>query len=325
MIIAVADLHLGSPMANKSGFSDFIREFLEPNQDDISRIVLLGDILDLWRNSNSQVLLQNLDIMVLLGGLDMEKNFLVGNHDYAIFSLMKQGIFSVSADSTGLLDKVSESLELNYDGLDLKFVHGHQVDYWSALKFYEVFSQAMCFVDLEDQDLSDVWNIIYRFAEDLPEEIRMKVRQLPHETQMALEQKLSGPLEGNIDSEKSGKYHEWELLQKVSVLNDVANNSPESLLSVTQFAEAWGQLLKKIDQYSDSPFLPPAVEIEIHQMQRKAASLTIGLQDKQFLVRGHGHTPYVSQETKVTDAGCWLDSKGSYLRIEDGEVKVHQW
>ena len=47
MIIAVADLHLGSQIANKSGFSKFIQEYLKPNEDDISHIVLLGDILDL--------------------------------------------------------------------------------------------------------------------------------------------------------------------------------------------------------------------------------------------------------------------------------------
>ncbi|MFW9794956.1 MAG: metallophosphoesterase, partial [Candidatus Thorarchaeota archaeon] len=147
MIIVVSDIHLGSQMANKAGFFDFIRSYLEPNQDEISRIVLLGDIMDLWRNSNSQVLLQNLDVLGELSRLDIKKSYLAGNHDYAVFSLLNQSSIPVPPDSTGVLDEVSETLELNFDGLNLKFMHGHQVDYWSALRFYEIFSQAMCIVN----------------------------------------------------------------------------------------------------------------------------------------------------------------------------------
>lgn len=325
MIIVVADLHLGSQLANKSGFFEFIREFLEPNQNDISRIILLGDILDLWRNTNSQVMLQNLDILTELGRLDMKKNYIVGNHDYAIFSLLSQSTSSVPSDSTGVLDQVSKTLDLRSNGLKLKFIHGHQVDYWPALRFYEIFSQAMCFVDSEDQELSDVWNIIYRFAESLPEKSRKRVRNLSHDIRFALEQKLAGPLEGNVQEEKTGLYHEWELLRKVSDFEEVAHGSSRSLNDIKMFAEEWERILKVIDQYSDGSILPPHLEKEVHQMRREAAALTVGLQEDEFLIRGHGHKPYVSEESKIADAGCWLGEKGSYLRIKDGQVSFHNW
>ncbi|MGD9395455.1 MAG: hypothetical protein PVJ05_03410 [Candidatus Thorarchaeota archaeon] len=325
MIIALADVHIGSQMANKSGFSDFIHEYLEPNQDDISRVVLLGDILDLWRNSNTRVLLDNMDVMANLGRLEMQKNYLAGNHDYAIFSLLSQSSPSVPPDSTGVLDQVSETLELSYDGLQMKFIHGHQVDYWCALQFYEVFSKAMCFVDEADQDLSDVWNIIYRFAEDLPDRTRDLVRNLSSEMQYALEQKLALPLDGNAPDGKKGLFYEWELLRKVTDFEDVAHSSSNSLNAIEQFAIDWEQILKAIDQYADRSTIPPHLANELNQKRRQAATLTVGLKEDEFLIKGHGHSPYVDQEIKISDAGCWLGKAGSYLVIEDGQVSVHEW
>ena len=324
MIIAVADLHLGSHMANKSGFINFIHEFLIPNQKDISRIVLLGDVLDLWRNKNSQVLRENLDVLEELAKLDVKKNYLVGNHDYAILSLLGKDNSSVPPDSRGVLDQVSETLELEYDGLKLKFIHGHQVDYWPALEFYEIFSQAMCFVDINDPELSDVWNIIHRFAEVLPEGIRNKVRNLPGEIRSALEKKLAGPLDGN-EEEKKSLLHEWELLLSVSDFEDVANRSGKMLSEIIELSRVWEQILRVLDQHLGSSTLPPQLEYDVHQMRRDAAAINVNLQEDEFLVRGHGHTPYVNKKQKVADAGCWLGNRGSYLRVEDGQVTTHHW
>lgn len=325
MIIAVADLHLGSNLANKSGLYDFIHDFLEPNQNDISQIVLLGDILDLWRHRNSQVLQQNLDVLTELGRLDMTKNYLAGNHDYAIFSLLNQNASLANPGSAGLLDQVSETLEIQYDGIKLRFIHGHQVDYWAALSFYEVFSQAMCLVDDDNQDLSDVWNIIYRFAETLPENTRNKVRNISHETQIAIEEKLAGPLDGNMQEEKKGLQYEWDLLREVSDFEDVAQRSSRLLGEIEKLNADWEHLLHNLDLYSSKTLLPPPIANEVHQKRREAASLTVGLQDDEFLIRGHGHTPYISQEAMVADAGCWLGRQGSYLKIADGQVSVHIW
>jgi len=326
MIIAVADLHLGSQMTNKSGFADFIQRFLQPNQDRISHLVLLGDILDFWRNTNSQVIAENLDILSELGQLDMKKNYLVGNHDYAILSLLSnQSSPLANPESAGVLGQVSETLSLESNGLKLKFLHGHQIDYWSALRFYEIFSQAMCLVDGENQDLSDVWAIIYRFAEGLSEKLRNRVRNLPQKTKNELEQKLAGPLDGNGQVEKRGLQYEWELIRKVSDLEDISFRNSKPLSAIELFAEDWERILALIDQYQGKTTLPLDLENELHQKRREAASLTIGLHEDEFLIRGHGHTPYVSQNGRIADAGCWLGTKASYLKIEHGQVSVHQW
>jgi len=325
VIIAVSDIHLGSQLANKSGFREFIRNYLKPNQDDISRIVMLGDILDLWRNTNSRVLIDNLDILSEIGQLDMDKNYLAGNHDFAVVSLLSQTQSSVPPDSTGVLDRVSETLELTNDGLKLKFIHGHQVDYWSALRFYEIFSQSMCFVDKNEPELSDVWTIVRQFAEDLPEDYRSRLEDISPETRAALEQKLAGPLDGTLDGEKTGLSYEWDLLSSVRDFEDVVIRSGRPLDAIEQFAGVWRRVLETIDQYSTFPLPPPHIEDEVHGSRRIAADLSVGLGEDQFLIRGHGHIPYVSQESMVADAGCWLGEKASYLSIKEGEVSVHQW
>ncbi|MFX1485309.1 MAG: hypothetical protein ACFFCP_19215 [Promethearchaeota archaeon] len=325
MIIAVSDIHLGSQIANKAGFFDFIRGYLEPYQDEISRLVLLGDILDLWRNQNSQVMLQNLDVLTELGHLDMIKNYIVGNHDYAVYSLLNQNTSQVSPDSAGVLDNVSETLEIKNDGLNLKFIHGHQVDYWPAIRFYENFSKAMCFVDAHEEELSNVWAIINQFADNLPLSSRIKLSDLSHDSKMALEQKLAGSFDGNFEGEKTGLLYEWELLSKVSDFEEVSIRCGKPLNVIEDFAALWEEDLKTIDQYSDFRIPPPDRAKEVHKSRRIAADLSIGLQEGQFLIRGHGHMPYISQEAKVADAGCWLGTKGSYIVIDDGRVSVNQW
>ncbi|MFW9910739.1 MAG: metallophosphoesterase [Candidatus Thorarchaeota archaeon] len=325
MIIVVSDIHLGSQMANKAGFFDFIRSYLEPNQDEISRIVLLGDILDLWRNSNSQVMLQNLDVLTEIGRLDMIKNYIAGNHDYAVYSLLNQNTSQVPPDSTGVLDNVSEALEIRNDGLNLKFIHGHQIDYWPALRFYEIFSKAMCFVDVHEEELSNVWTIINQFAENLPLNSKSKLNALSHDSKIALEQKLAGPIDGKLDGEKTGLLYEWALLRKVSDFEDVSIRCGKPLEFIEDFAYVWEENLKTIDQYSDFRIPPPNMANEVHKSRRVAADLSVGLQEDQFLIRGHGHLPYINQESKVADAGCWLGTKGSYIVIDDGEVSVNQW
>lgn len=358
MIIAVSDLHLGSPIANKIGFQGFIHDFLEPNQNDISHLVLLGDILDLWRNTNSRVLAENADIITELGQLDMKKSYIIGNHDYAILNLLSNSKIesTMQSETAGALDHVIESLELNQDGLNLKFIHGHQIDYWSILRVYTIFSQAMCFVDINDQYLYNVWNIINQFASELPLKTQTRLKKLSRQTQIDLEHKLAGPLDGNIPGEETGLLYEWELLKSVMDLGDLTVSKDLisqiqkqiELLSgflleehdmlipfvervakstdlVHDFANLWEAMMTWVDKYPNLTALPEATANPLHLCRRIAATLTTGLGNDEFLIRGHGHSPYVSQSTKIADAGCWIRTQGSYLQINEGQVSVHDW
>ena len=82
MIIAVSDLHLGDPLSNKPGFKQFIDEFLKPKSDEITHLVLLGDVFDFWRRDSPTVLLDNLDILNSISSLGFHVIYAVGNHDF---------------------------------------------------------------------------------------------------------------------------------------------------------------------------------------------------------------------------------------------------
>ena len=84
MIIAVSDLHLGDSHSNVKGFINFTQEFLKPNQQEITNLVLLGDILDLWGKNTTVVMREHSHIFDMLTSLDFETHYLVGNHDFAI-------------------------------------------------------------------------------------------------------------------------------------------------------------------------------------------------------------------------------------------------
>ena len=131
--------------------------------------------------------------------------------------------------------------------------------------------------------------------------------------------------EGYNRDEKKGLFYEWELLRKVTDFEDVAHSSSNSLNVIEQFAIDWEQILKAIDHYVDRSTIPPHLANELNQKRRQAAALTVGLKEDEFLIKGHGHSPYVDQEIKIADAGCWLGKAGSYLVIEDGQVSVHEW
>ncbi|MGY5863754.1 MAG: hypothetical protein RTV41_04070 [Candidatus Thorarchaeota archaeon] len=358
MIIAVSDLHLGSPQSNKTGFQDLIREFLQPNQSDISHLILLGDILDLWRYRNSRVLSENADVIGEIGQLDMRKTYIIGNHDYAILNLLSDHKTDSSApsESAGALDHVTETLNVNHDGLSLKFIHGHQIDYWSVLQFYTIFSQAMCFVDIDDQYIYNVWNIVNQFSSELPTKTQALLKNLSRQTQIDLELLLAGPLDGDIQGEKEGHLSEWTMLKSVMNLGDVTvprewiphiQDQVESLSGILgenhselrpstelfstspdnrrQFADLWEAMVAWMDNNPDSLSLSDSISNPIHMCRRLAATFTTGLKVDEFLIRGHGHTPYVSQDTMVADSGCWLGSKGSYIQISDGQVSVKKW
>ena len=150
MIIAVSDLHLGDQASNRQGFASFIEDFLKPKRDDITDLVLLGDILDLWRRNSSTVILENLDILNDVCALDFRVHYMVGNHDFIMTEL------GSGKDDVGLPERspfnpnnltIGEDQTLTNGGRKFRFIHGHQMSYWYALPFYEAFSRSMCIVN----------------------------------------------------------------------------------------------------------------------------------------------------------------------------------
>ncbi len=86
----VSDLHLGYKNADKDSFS----RFLDSMQSDkeTTDLVLLGDIVDMWRRDASGVFLENWDIVAKIIGLKqkMRIHYVAGNHDYHVLLMRGQ-------------------------------------------------------------------------------------------------------------------------------------------------------------------------------------------------------------------------------------------
>ena len=88
-IVIVSDIHLGHKDADKYSFN----RFLDSLQSDAETtdLVLLGDIVDMWRRDASGVFLENWDIVQKIISLKqkMRVHYVAGNHDYHV--LLMQG------------------------------------------------------------------------------------------------------------------------------------------------------------------------------------------------------------------------------------------
>jgi len=119
MIIAVSDTHLGYSKCDKNAFSRFLDWVAL--QEDVTDIVLAGDIIDFWRRGMVSVTIEISDITAKLINLSkggMRVHYIAGNHDYVVRHLE---IFPNQF-------KFSTKVELVEDGVKYTFIHGWELD-----------------------------------------------------------------------------------------------------------------------------------------------------------------------------------------------------
>ena len=134
--IVVSDVHLGTELSDRDRFIDFIDNL----ENDVDRLVLLGDILDFWRRDPVGVLLENIDVIQKLLSLEPAINvsYVLGNHDFHLIRFPRSyfgSIFDLNYD-----------LSLIYGETTYRFIHGYQLEYkrFGTLAAYEMFADEMC-------------------------------------------------------------------------------------------------------------------------------------------------------------------------------------
>lgn len=134
MIIATSDVHLGYSKSDRVEFARFLDWVAV--QEDVTDLVLAGDILEFWRRDMVAVTMENADIMARLIAMyksGMRVHYIAGNHDYTVRHLK---IFPNRF-------KFSEKVELTQDGVDYTFLHGHEFDQDQNPVFYD----ALCYTN----------------------------------------------------------------------------------------------------------------------------------------------------------------------------------
>lgn len=164
MIIAVSDLHLGYEKADKEDFLNFLDGY---NPGEISRLVLVGDIFDFWREDNINIIKNNKEILSKISSLNIQEvNYIIGNHDYYLYSLAQRyGIQDGDQYFYGPF-VVSKSLRLEDGGENFYFIHGYELEVFSfsevmSIDIYETFSKNMGLSgDLSGKASSELWDVI---------------------------------------------------------------------------------------------------------------------------------------------------------------------
>ena len=91
-IVVVSDVHLGYEKSDRDNFQIFLESETISKLNDKDHFVLLGDIVDFWRNQNSDIFLdeKNKNILSKLVDISLQTNtyYIIGNHDYSMINLV---------------------------------------------------------------------------------------------------------------------------------------------------------------------------------------------------------------------------------------------
>jgi len=151
MIIAVSDVHIGYLRSESSRFEAFLRDDLF-DDDDLTDLVLCGDIFDLWRGSIVDVMIEGAGILQALKNLSryygINITFIAGNHDYLLRNSRVEP-FEFNTFKT-----------IEEGGVKYTFIHGWEDDPIQNRAFFD----ALCYTDNPTGAfIDDVWQNYLRY------------------------------------------------------------------------------------------------------------------------------------------------------------------
>ena len=118
-VVVTSDQHLGYANADKTAFNAFLDKLSQ--EGDVTHLVLLGDVVDMWRRDASGVFLEHHDTVAKLLALKskgVQVLYVAGNHDYHVLDL------------TNPAYPFQFQKELNLTGgpITYRLVHGYEFD-----------------------------------------------------------------------------------------------------------------------------------------------------------------------------------------------------
>lgn len=187
-IIAVSDLHLGFDSSDKAAFVSFLGKL--QSDTSVRDLVLLGDIVDMWRRDSSGIFLETHDVLDLILGLqeNIRVHYVAGNHDFHVLKLQGHGYpFNFLKDLT-----------LQQNGVTIRFVHGWEFDEMQREHFMESLCHSMS--DHKGDRDTNIWAALGRYDGDLSRVFslidRPRRRRIAEMLQLGPEQRLVESLKG---------------------------------------------------------------------------------------------------------------------------------
>jgi len=155
-LILLSDIHLGYENSDKTSFNRFL-DSLHQDSEGITDLVLIGDIVDMWRRDSSGVFLENWKFLEKITALQkkMRVHYVAGNHDFHVLKLQNHSYPFNFVRNLSLTDG-----DYNY-----KIVHGYEFDPAQD----ELLMEALCRVmsDEVGNFESGVWATLTRDWSDL--------------------------------------------------------------------------------------------------------------------------------------------------------------
>lgn len=187
-IIAVSDQHLGIETSDKQAFLRFLSSL--QSDSSVTDLVLLGDVVDMWRRDASGVFLENKDVFDIIIALQkkMRVYYVAGNHDFHVLKLQDPGYPL----------KFVKNVVLQADGTNYRFVHGWEFDEMQKEHFMESLCHAMS--DQKGERDDHIWAALSRDKTDIRYVFGMllrrgSIRESMQALQVSAEERL---LEGNL-------------------------------------------------------------------------------------------------------------------------------
>lgn len=126
MMVVVSDVHLGYT-SQKEAFLAFL-EYL--GAQPVERLVIVGDLLDMWRRDIAGVIIENLDVFGQLDALQQQGvtiDIVAGNHDYHLQELRDRYQFAFHPSG----------VQLPLGARTYTFYHGYEFDAFQLWYWFE--------------------------------------------------------------------------------------------------------------------------------------------------------------------------------------------
>jgi UDP-2,3-diacylglucosamine pyrophosphatase LpxH len=162
-IIVVSDVHLGSARCDKAAFNAFLSSLRD--DDEVTDLVLLGDIVEMWHRDASGLFLENMDTMQIIKDLKerMTVHWVAGNHDYHLLKLKNR------APHYNYPFEFKNTLELVDRHHTYRFLHGYEFEYGKELPLMKPVWDMLCHVmsDSDGVTKGERWASVTRKLSDL--------------------------------------------------------------------------------------------------------------------------------------------------------------
>jgi UDP-2,3-diacylglucosamine pyrophosphatase LpxH len=214
MIIVVSDVH-GAERADDPqvkcddcNFLEFLNYIESSHLKDGGDLVLLGDIIDLWRRDFVKALMESEPVISKLTEMSnkVRLHYVAGNHDFHMLRMCEL-----------LPDKfpfqVTKDLRLEEGGKKYFFIHGYQLEvlanpYYKSISAYETFAEGLCLAGDDTGNAADkLWETIEASKSALD-----GLKRLPTDIKGALASMMNSP-----DNRLSGIHKAHSMVDLVAI------------------------------------------------------------------------------------------------------------